>query len=917
MATNSDSLILGDQETYEPVEGEETNRELNMGDGDGLAEEYGDSVDRTINDKKGAELFVDRYDDRSKAIRELMANAHTACLQRCAVEVSRAGDEDPEEVRRLLNRDVRTLIEKAREIGYEPQIEVSYNRDPESRWTFRLEDNGIGISQERFKTISEIGLSGWEMHEGTNGQFGIGRMSAFLLCGKYGEFKTETHSIRDGKSYAVGETLRSLDWWPDKGLDYYGTRLTFPTFCEEASDIDVASAVEEYAEGMIIPVMYRDFDSDGDETFRSDEYTETFLESLYPDDATTIVYEDEYVKAIWSPESSSSSNHTWCGYQPIDRNDSGWSMNSYEMPGVFDVRVKVENGLVYDADGADCEGRVPIADQVYENEDVDPEKFIPNSEVPSGAIRIPTPTDDRDRFESSHVDDFFEEVSHRLNDEWRKMLGEILDGVDSFDDVLDLAQNDSGILIRGLDRFGVRRYEDTDHMQEYWENEIGVTIDGSVWEKIDVMEDTVEYAPEGEDRATRQSYRTEEPIWKINARDGDVYMASRITTRKMQLAWELGGNVVQVSKSNQDQYTRLFGWKSLHGLPTEDPEVEFPLHDFDDQWLDSWKKSSNSSSGGSTLNTGTGDFDHSRAKQRDVRVRVATGDPSYMATYTGEDLFEKMDDGETVSISYDSYDTLILYDQTDGHSTGAGASLASSATGVAYSVVPSYVYDYLIGAENIVTEEEYIERVKNIAVEPETDALGRSEIAVSEMDACDVIVSVSDETWSFIEDLGIEDTAYDAIRNTTNTRVRSISFVESFADLDELLHRHKRVVDLGTEPVLVGIDRSRNGIDSRYISRENLVKDELLGDLNFDSIEAKRSRLSADDLCDIATMLRLQDAGGFWSTDDDSECPDAELSVFGLSKRRYKQCKTAERLEEAGGRIEDESKARIVLEEYV
>lgn len=914
-----------DTERFKTTHGIET-RDLDVTDEHELDDVFeDDSIEREIPVEVGAQRFVERYDERAKAIREYLANAHTACIQRAAVELREVGVPD-DEVAELLENDVRGLLERAQdEADYDPVIEVDYNRDPSEGYTLRIADNGIGISKSRFVTIKDIGLSGWHMEGSVNGQFGQGTMSGFLLTSIYGEFEMNTRSRRTDESYRVSWGLTDMTKLPG-GRDSYGTTFEFPVFCDEAQDIDVPSKVEEYAEGMIVPVIYRDYDEDGRETGRSDDFTPSYLEDLYDDESPLVTYEDEFVKAVWSPDDSNSRNHTWCGYQPIDRNDPGYSLRSYEMTNSWDMRIKVEDGPVYavpDGEDDSVVGKIPVGSQKYRNlPDDQKDKYVERSEVPSGAIIVPAPTDDRDRLQSKHVDDFCREVSRRLDDELRKFTAELLEDVDDFGDVLDLALTQTGLLLRGISRYGPSySRNDPDEMQEHFEDELGVTIPTDVCKQIDVMKQKVSWAPPSSSNPQRKGGRREKAVWRIEAGTGDtgdVFMASRVNESKSRLAWELddSNQVVQVKAGKYQKWADLFGWRRLKELPNRNFEEEFPDHDFDDAFLDTWDRSRASSSGsGSSLHTGSGSFDDERAKSREVKVRRGTGSPRKISKHTGEDLFEALENGQSfkAGTSY-GYNKLVLYDQTDGHGTSAGIKWASKSLGTAYAVVPSYVYDYLIRAENAYTEDELVQEIKNTPVEHDWHFAGRDQTPICDLDERDVILYVGDTRIESIQTYGLEEELREEIADEIG--VDAVDSVTYTTDLDQWKPAlsKKAKVDVGGGPSIVSTTKRSPGWAYRTdaeINEAQLVYDEFLPGIDRSAPEARAFSMNVDDPSQIATLKRISDAGGFVSQDDDADVPDTDSGVWNMTSRVGRRdvvtAKTLERLDDAGGYVDDPS----------
>lgn len=369
-----------------------------------------------------AKNVVRRYDVKKAAFREYLSNAHTAEIQRAKWMLAEHGDISDVDM-----TSVRDVLDAANEqFGYEPVITVKYNKDPNSRWTLKIEDNGIGIDSQTAYAIRDIGLSGWHMDGSTNGQFGQGTMSGFLLSGMYGEFHMVTKSAVTGENYRAAWKLTDLNKLKGE-RDSIGTTFTWPTFTDEAQDIDVYEAVREYAEGMVVPVIYEEYDEGGNQDgVRSDDFVPSYMEDRYPDDAMVVTYEDQFGKAVWSPsdpEGWNSSVNTFCGYQPIKRNEPDYGTHKkYDMPGAFDFRLKVEDGSIISVgegeDGGSMDhplvGKTPVSCQKYRSMLLSERSVAPESHVDDADAGYIAPEDSDFDFVTTdeHVADQIGGVGH-------------------------------------------------------------------------------------------------------------------------------------------------------------------------------------------------------------------------------------------------------------------------------------------------------------------------------------------------------------------------------------------------------------------------------------------------------------------------------------------------------------------------
>jgi hypothetical protein len=916
-----------------------------------------------------AKNVVERYDEISAFLREYMSNAHTACIQRAKYELREAGITD------VNFNDVREVLDTAsEELGYEPVITIVRNENPDD-FSLKIMDNGIGISRERAYAIRDIGLSGWHDDGTTNGMFGQGTMSGFLPVDHWGEFDMTTMSVKTDENYRARWKLTDLDKIPGK-RDSYGTTFTFPYFIDEAKQMDTYEKVREYAEGMIVPVIYEHYDANGEQDgVKSDDWGASYIESRYADDSTTIVYEDDYGKAVWSPDDPDGWNTnlgTWCGYQPIDRNGPGFGINSYSMPSGFDIRVKVEDGSIVSVpDDADDSmvGKIPVSRNRYEHlPDEKQDGHVVRSEVPDDAIVAPQPTDDRDRFESKHVAEYMRYYSQQLEAELKSRVASVIESIDGLEDLPDIDSTERELLLVGIDEYiDVYKKNDADRLQDDIEDEFGVRPDsvlasnigviksefngsindefakavgqmrqarlGSVddedsfGETVREMTNTVSVAPRNAYNYTKKSSRSSVEVWDIVQRvgdDGTVFMAKTLSCkRKVELAWELHEDNEVVVVDSYTKWEDTFDWQKLKDLPSRNFEKAFPNFDFSDGFIDQHDPSS-----GSTSNTSSSDldglsFDDKRAQKRDVTVRYDSGHGNFDAL-RGSELFTNLDNGDPFTINFSTgFDTLVLYRSTD-HNTSAGRHVADKSRGIAYAVVPNYVYDYLIDAENAYSEADYIEQQREKWVDFDwSDSSLRGGDTIGDMDEQDVFVKASSALLDPINDRDLMDEFVAALEDSLDSYdidgVRSITFKESMDEHFELLNKNGCIDATASDsdqPTLVEVATPGYGSSGSFgygyarttrVGVESMFFDCVLPELDRDAVEWNHFDPSMDDDELIDALQDLQDDGGFVSTDDDTEMPEHLQGEYGLTHpSTYWISQTLDRMNDATDLLEDD-----------
>jgi len=688
-----------------------------------LKEEIGtteEDKERKYDSTIAGQRFVNFYSDPAAGIREFLSNAETACIRRSKAELRDAGYEVP--------KSVDAVIEKAKEkTVYEPVIEVTYNRD-ENATTLVIEDNGIGISRTEYKVLQRVGYSASHADGDVAGQFGIGFLAGFLLCGIHEGFNLLTKSYNDEASYETTEFLANFEYGT-RTRDNYGTRFEFPTFSHKAKqEINVPNSVQRFAEGMRVPVLYTDYDENGNETSRSDDYTARNIEDDYPDDALVITYEDEFVKAVMSPESSNTRGRTTYNVIMDIRRNTDTFHTKFDAPWEWDVRVKVEDGsIVHVPDDAelpewadstdDLIGLSPIDNQKYPGlTEHQQEDAIKRSELPESAITAPRPASSRDSFKSGN-DDFWQYVADKLSAQWESEAASMLDSLGSFDDYIDLDASQKSLVNRAYSDFGpktTRSDSEDDNsraktiFEAFTENlEDGITMPTDVAVKLDQLKYKVRHVPRGTDEPRLKGNSGEIKVWKIidKAGNDDVYMGKSITDKKAEIAWGLSDNTQVVRVEDYGKWEDLFGWKKLKDLPSRNLKEKLP--ELDDDVIDRWNNVTQSNK-----TSGSGNRRTSRdPTTKRIKVRVGRRDSDKWESHKAGDVYDALDNGKTISAgtwSKYSASALIIFDQTETSRVYPVANAANYSRNIAAAKVPQYVYEYLKQADNVYeSKDEY------------------------------------------------------------------------------------------------------------------------------------------------------------------------------------------------------------------
>lgn len=878
VSDNSDNGDNGefDLDQYRTTNGARTSEIDGSSDGHALKDALGESEHRAFeyDPKITGQRFAERYDDTGAAVREYLANAETACIRRARNGLVEETDRDMDDVAEL---GVRELFETAsEEIGYEPVIEVMHSWPGSDLPALVVEDNGVGISVEEFLVLKKIGFSASHDDGSALGMFGQGVMSGYLLSGINGEFRFVTLSFLTDETYS--ERMR-IDGFNDldETRDRYGTTFTFPAFGEEARSLNVQDRIEEFSEGLYVPVIYREYDSSNEE-IRNEDYLPKRMEDDLDESTPVVVVENEYIRAVSSPDTyqsggyatTSRSPKTLLVSMPIDRND-GYSTSKYQSPWHFDLRLKREDGAICTGPN---EGLIPIEDDKYENLDEDRKsRYIRLSEVNGADIAMPKPVDDRDRLESGNRD-FLKHVSTLLKREFRDEFANVLVDIDDFEDVLDLEPQDQALFMRGYSNFGPKySTSSADTIQEELEESTGVTLDESVCEKMSKMKSKVSWAERDTSFPQKASNRDQKKVWKVMSKafpDGTVYMAKSISKKKAEIAWDLNPNNQVVSVDSYDEWADVFGWEKLKELPSRKLEEELG-DQLSDHILDKYGTDSSDDSSSSSSSRSRRTYE---AENRRIKVRVSTGRKSFTKK-KAETVYDTLDGGKSISINYSSsVSELMLFRQTDDD-TRASKYTQYCRNGVGKATVPNYVYDYLIEADNVY---EGLDGLIEAHGEHELDTDWACQPwhqvrTFEEMDENDVIVVPSkrhtevfedriDELREYVSDVIAEQDGIDWIRTITVAQTPELS--DAWAVLDR-----RNEVDCPTIVTYGGsvsrrwkpIKTGRSDVDL-WLDMELPSETWDRGANEWDHIFGNISRINEDSRQIVETMKQLTDDCG-------------------------------------------------------
>ena len=702
------------------------------------------------------------YDDPAAAIREYLSNAETACIRRAKQELVEEGWEVPEEVSELLE----LASEKCE---YHPVIEVTYNCKPEST-KLVIEDNGIGISTDEYLVLKKIGYSTSHMDGERLGQFGMGYLSGFQLVGTEGVFNMSTRSFLTEETYSTANYITNFEYL-DKTKETYGTRFEFPSFCDKACSIRVRGRVEEYSEGMRVPVLYREMDNTGKEVFNED-YTPTDLSEYYSEEDFVIEYENRFFEATMSVNWPKNSDcKTFNISMPIRRNTGSYGKNpSFNAPWKWDFRGKEENGPIVSSDNESIVGLSPVSDSEYENlSEEQKDSFIRRSDVPEDAIVMPTPASSRDSYERGH-DDFWGHVSNCLLEEWKKVVAETIDSLTDFNEFKDLSIREKKIIVRGYQWFGPKyRDNDVEEIIESLKESLDITVSEEMARKLDELYNTILVVERGASNPSYKTYTSKEKVWELIDCDGEVYMGKTISDKKAEIAWDLDEDnvVVRLEDESYERLEELWGWKKLKDLPSQNLEEKLP--ELSDSLAEKWESTSSSDSNSGNRRTSR----NPASKQIKVYSRKKTSGKSFSTMYAG-DVFDHLDNSREFSAGYGTVSKLIIFDKNE-RSVKYAKKHINKGGRVGVTTVPKYVYEYLIEADNVYTSEDELR--KDVRESITVELSGDREVSISEIPEDELILLDADILERRFEDS--LDTLREWFEEKTGKSFGNVSFVDS------------------------------------------------------------------------------------------------------------------------------------------
>lgn len=627
MNNNELDTFSGDVQVNSGSDGKVKAKHLNATDSVGPLERRTGkkSGERRMNEEWIHEILADQiYDSDAAFVREFMQNSETACIRACKTIIrhhpegpghewlthtlwindktgellSRAGSKQAvlaeydiakEDVRAIeVPRKLEAIVSKARDLGYEPTIEITVKHDEqEIVWA----DNGIGMTayevDEAFNVTGNSGVR----HEGdTGGNKGIGTLTFKNVTGKEGGMTVETRTRQPDTEPNVHPTdydgikfYGYLGGWdeldhrevPD---DLRGTRFTIPVQ-ENFSLRDFQSWVETYTSGLRVPVLYHEHRSG--KAIVKEEYGDVDFIEKFNTPPIVIDQPGEFT-AVAGPDMKvghSKREDTWLVSMPIERNmgsiSSFWSVA---------IQLHDEQGRII---SGPHRGLYHNNGKVYPT----PDKSEPIADLDEDDVPMPTPTGDRDRLERTNRNKrFTRHIQRRVKSLELQEVAKIAEKFETADHPADVIRGDKEsweLFHKMVDYHGSYKVtsrqrnfkqflDDRDELPDY---------DDDTIEKIFKLFKPVSVAPSGRNKGTRKGHRTNMMLGNLLAVESpdEIYMAAStsgafLERKKVAEATHDSVRCIVVdSASDYGPYQAKFGFKLLK----EVPRTQSDDHDYD------------------------------------------------------------------------------------------------------------------------------------------------------------------------------------------------------------------------------------------------------------------------------------------------------------------------------------------------
>lgn len=429
------------------------------------------------------------------------------------------------------------------------QIRVEFDGE-----TFAVEDDGIGVASEEFKSRIETAAN-LDMETRHRHKYGIGLLSARILGDTY---RLHTKTLHTDEQYSVEfesfEGAPKFTEIPSERVNH-GTRVEVDLEAELDAD-ELVDHVEELVD--VLPV---------DVAVVTSGKVAYFEASSLVDEAEYVHYDDEHITVV------SGGEHTGQIFV------NGFPVQSYQFNTIRrfrnypSVHIKRNDGYIVDGPN---EG-----------------KLARENEVVEGDVPLPETTSDRERVKEKYLPKFESWVAQVVEDDFRERA------INMWEDCLDISDDP-------LPHF-YERVHSPCYREQVWEDIDDEMLSFALRRAttdIHVVDASAEDPSKASARrrASFARFMTD----KIEGYD-QIYMGKTINKRRAKIVGEIeGAGVVSIYNRNGDELTydegeKFLGWELLKEVPLDEEGVrEFGVEpddlDFDLEvpGLNVWESGSSS-----------------------------------------------------------------------------------------------------------------------------------------------------------------------------------------------------------------------------------------------------------------------------------------------------------------------------------
>lgn len=556
---------------------------------DFTSDEFVDEVDMKVNmDAVFKRLSEDIYEYTSAGLREPLTNAVTAIM--------RAIDEG--------------FIDESEGI-----IEIELYSDNENAERLIIRDNGIGITRaEVDKVISSIGDSTSRSDANLTGQFGMGFLATWMLCGGQ-----DSGFIMNTNARGVDEEPLSGIWTSNKFREFdlentkfsenqYGTELDI-MLDNSITTEDIRNWVDNFATTTRVSVLFTEYKNDGsvvDEEYppydmiekyetlvekfnensadsynkvvdyRDEEYK--IKEKNFDEQELFYTFETDYFLAVNTGIRKKSRTSYSRGRNlrkfilldvPIDiRNLSAGSLKHFPLNGL-EILFKVETPVVVSGPN---EGKFVVSENESKKFGDD---FISEKDIYENDIVTPQIVGNRDSLKFN--EEFFNWLGNQFFKKYYKDLEHKFEQITTVEEYINASYKKRKAFNEFLDSFNPNTYNTKNKKTlEKIEKVMNKSFSDNFKETFRKLEEKkVSVAKKSSKGVSRAENRTSlsliDVVDETYNTENNVYMAHRITQESAEFVWSADKEhkVVQVNSNNQSLYEEVFNWKKLNELDYE------------------------------------------------------------------------------------------------------------------------------------------------------------------------------------------------------------------------------------------------------------------------------------------------------------------------------------------------------------